>query len=71
MKKKVDLSLNANDLFKGYRFRWTTNINRNVNEINQYLRFRNVGFTLRYNFSKGEKMDPKRRNNSVEEMNRL
>ncbi|KAA9331279.1 outer membrane beta-barrel protein [Hymenobacter busanensis] len=67
---KVDVTLNANDLFKGYRYRFSTNINGNVNDFNQYFRFRSVGLTLRYNFSKGGKVDTKRRNTTLEEVNR-
>ena len=70
LKKKLDLTVNANDLFKGFRYYWTTDIGGNVNEFNQYFRWRNVGATLRYNFSKGQKVDTKRRTNSLEEMNR-
>ena len=70
LKKKLDLTVNANDLFKGFRYYWTTDIGGNVNEFNQYFRWRSVGATLRYNFSKGQKVDTKRRNNSLEEMNR-
>ena len=70
LKKKFDLSVNGNDLFKGYRFYWTTNIAGNVNEFDQYMRFRNVGITLRYNFSRGQKVEERRRNNSLEEVNR-
>jgi hypothetical protein len=68
--KKFDLSVNANDLFKGFRYLWTTDINGNVNEFDQYFRFRTIGATLRYNFSKGLKVDTKRRNNNLEEVNR-
>jgi outer membrane receptor protein involved in Fe transport len=68
MKKKLDLTVN--DLFKGFRYYWTTDIGGNVNEFDQYFRWRSVGATLRYNFSKGQKVDTKRRNNSLEEMNR-
>lgn len=70
MKKKLDLTLNANDLFKGFRYYWTTDIGGNVNEFDQYFRWRSVGATLRYNFSKGQKVDVKRHNNSLEEINR-
>ncbi|MDQ3551916.1 MAG: outer membrane beta-barrel family protein, partial [Bacteroidota bacterium] len=69
LNKKLDLTINANDIFKGYRFRWSTNLAGNVNDFDQYLRFRNVGLTLRYNFSKGQKVDIKRRSN-IEELNR-
>ncbi|HVG16246.1 MAG TPA: outer membrane beta-barrel family protein, partial [Chitinophagaceae bacterium] len=71
LKKKLELALNANDLFKGFRYLWTTNIGGNINEFDQYFRFRSVGLSLRYNFSKGQKVDAKRRANSVEEVNRL
>ncbi|HVG40593.1 MAG TPA: outer membrane beta-barrel protein, partial [Chitinophagaceae bacterium] len=71
MQKKLELGLNVNDLFKGYRYVWTTDINGNVNEFNQYFRWRTVGVSLRYNFSRGQKIDDKRRNNSVEEVNRV
>jgi hypothetical protein len=70
MKKKLDVSLNANDLFKGFRYFWTTDINGNVNEFDQYFRIRNVGFSIRYNFSKGQKVENKRRNTTVDEVNR-
>lgn len=70
LKKKLDLTVNANDLFKGFRYYWTTDIGGNVNEFNQYFRWRSVGATLRYSFSKGQKVDTKRRNNSLEEINR-
>jgi hypothetical protein len=68
-KKKFEVSVNANDIFKGYRFLWTTDINGNINEFDQYFRFRSLGLSLRYNFSKGQKVDTKRRT-AVEELNR-
>jgi hypothetical protein len=70
LNKKVDVSVNANDLFKGFRYKFTTDINGNVNDFDQYFRFRNIGISLRYNFSKGLKVDTKRRNNTLEELNR-
>ncbi len=54
--KKLDVVVNANDIFKGWRYKWGTNINGNVNDFNQYMRIANVGFTLRYNFSSGAKV---------------
>lgn len=68
-KKKVDVTINVVDLFKGQRLKFNTRINGNVNDFDQYLRARFVGLTLRYNFSKGQKVEAKRRNN-VEEVNR-
>jgi hypothetical protein len=69
LNKKFDLTLNVNDIFKGYRLRWSTDLAGNVNEFDQYLRLRNVGVTVRYNFSKGKKVDIKRRT-TIEELNR-
>lgn len=68
-KKKFDLSINCVDVFRGQRLKFETHINGNINDFDQYLRARVVGMTLRYNFSKGQKVDIKRRN-SVEEVNR-
>ncbi|HEV7780793.1 MAG TPA: outer membrane beta-barrel protein [Chitinophagaceae bacterium] len=68
-KKKVDLTLGCSDLFKGTRYIWTTDIDGNVNDFNQYFRFRNVNLALRYNFSKGQKVNVKQRT-TVEEANR-
>ena len=68
--KKLDLTANVNDVFKGFRFLWTTDINGNINEFDQYFRFRTIGLSLRYNFSKGQKVDIKRRS-TVEEVNRI
>lgn len=68
--KKLDLTVNANDIFKGMHYLWTTDINGNVNEFDQYFRLRSVGVALRYNFSKGQKTNLKQRN-SIEELNRL
>ncbi|HEX9957209.1 MAG TPA: outer membrane beta-barrel family protein, partial [Fibrella sp.] len=68
--KKLDISLNANDLFKTQRIRATTNIEGNINEFDQYFRTRTLGLTVRYNFSRGQKVDERRRSNSLEELNR-
>ncbi len=70
MKKKLDLTVNGNDLFKGFRYLWTTDINGNINDFDQYFRFRSIGATLRYNFSRGQKVETKTRS-SIEEVNRL
>lgn len=67
---KLDISLNANDIFKGYRLRFTTDIAGNVNEFDQYFRNRTIGLTLRYNFSKGLKVIERSRSGSLEELNR-
>lgn len=69
-KKKLDLTLNVTDVFKGFRFKWTTDINGNVNDFNQYFRIRAIALSLRYNFSKGQKVEAKRRN-AVDEVQRV
>lgn len=69
-KKKVDFTITGNDLFKSLRYKFVTDINGNVNDFDQYFRWRSVGVSLRYNFSKGQKVDTRRRNTSVEEASR-
>lgn len=70
MDDKLDISLNANDIFKSQRLIIAAKVGEgNVNDFNQYFRNRNVGLTLRYNFSKGQKLE-ERRNSSLEELRR-
>jgi hypothetical protein len=69
LNKKLQLVVNANDIFKGYWYKFTTDINNNVNDFNQYFRFRSIGLTLRYNFSKGLKVD-ERQHTNIEEAGR-
>ena len=69
-KKKLDLTLSFNDIFKGYRYRWTTDIGGNVNKFDQYFRFQTIGASLRYNFSKGLKTTERQRK-SLEELDRI
>jgi hypothetical protein len=68
-KRKFEIAMNINDATKGWRFRWTTNIGGNVNEFNQYLRWRTLTLSLRYNFSKGQKVNIRQRAR-VEELDR-
>jgi hypothetical protein len=70
LNKKLDLTTNVTDVFKTFRYYWTTDIGGQVNEFDQYFRIRAVGVSLRYNFSKGQKVENKRRTNTVEEVNR-
>jgi hypothetical protein len=69
IKKRLDVTINAIDIFKTQRLKFNTRINGNVNDFDQYLRPRVFGLTLRYNFSKGQKVDVKKRN-TVDEVNR-
>jgi hypothetical protein len=68
-KPKIDLTLTVTDIFKGYRYYWTTNIAGNVNEFDQYFRWRAIGFSIRYHFSRGQKVNVKQRA-ALEELNR-
>jgi hypothetical protein len=70
LNKKMDISVNATDIFKSQRYKFATNINGNINDFDQYMRFRTFSFNVRYNFSKGQKVDTKRRNSNLEELNR-
>ena len=67
--KKFEVAININDITKGWRFRWAANYGGNINEFDQYLRWRTFGATLRYNFSKGQKTNLKQRS-GPEELNR-
>ena len=67
--KKFEVAVNVNDITKGWRFRWAANYGGNVNEFDQYLRWRTFGVTFRYNFSKGQKVNIKQRS-GPEELNR-
>ena len=70
MKKKLDLTINANDIFKGFTYKWEADINGNVNNFDQYFRLRSVGASIRYNFSKGQKTNIKQRT-TIDELNRM
>jgi hypothetical protein len=70
LNKKVDVSMGVIDLFKGFRYLWTTDIGGQVNDFDQYFRTRVVNFSLRYNFSRGQKVEQKRRSATAEEVNR-
>jgi hypothetical protein len=67
--KKLDVTMNVSDLFKGFRYKWSTDINGNVNDFDQYFRIRAIAISLRYNFSKGQKVETKKRN-AVDEVQR-
>ncbi|MCP2045911.1 TonB-dependent receptor domain-containing protein [Pontibacter sp. HSC-36F09] len=64
----LELSVNANDIFKTQDLIISALVGEgNVSDWNQYFRQRNVGFTLRYKFSKGEKPEERKRS-TLEEL---
>ena len=69
-KGKFELGLRATDLFKSYRYIWSTRIADNVNDFDQYFRLRTINLSFRYNFTKGKRVNVAERK-TVEEMGRL
>jgi hypothetical protein len=70
LKNKLEAALNATDIFKGFRLLWETDIANNVNDFDQYFRVRAISFSLRYTFSKGIKVE-ERKKATVDEVNRI
>ena len=71
LNNKLDVTLSANDIFSSNRFVSTVYIENNFSQMGQYFRNRNLGLTLRYNFSKGQKFEAKLRTGGPEEANRM
>lgn len=69
LNKKLELAFNVSDVFKSQRLKFKTQIGNNINDFDQYMRFRSFATTLRWNFSKGIKTDA-RKNNNLEEASR-
>lgn len=70
MDEKLDLSINANDVFGTQHLIIGAALGEgNVSDWDQYFRQRNISFNLRYKFSRGAKVEERRRNN-LEELNR-
>ena len=70
VKKKLEAAVNATDIFKGFRLIYKTTIANNVSDFDQYLRTRVISFSLRYTFSKGQKVE-ERKKATVDELNRI
>jgi outer membrane receptor protein involved in Fe transport len=70
LQDKMDLSVNATDLFRTRRIIGKANFNGNINEFDQYFAQQSVRLNLRYRFNKGEKFETKSRNTNLEELNR-
>jgi iron complex outermembrane receptor protein len=70
MNDKLNVSLNATDVFKTMDMHVTAEYTGNSFVLDQYFGNQAVSINLRYNFSKGSKTDNKSRKNSLEELNR-
>jgi hypothetical protein len=67
--KKFEVAFNVSDVLKSHRLKFQTRIGNNINDFDQYLRFRSFTTTVRWNFSKGIKTDAIK-NKSLEEASR-
>lgn len=70
MNDKLDVSMNVTDIFKTRWVRGTANVGDDINGFNQYFSARGFRLSLRYRFSKGEEFEMKKRNTTLEELNR-
>ncbi|MBK0403232.1 TonB-dependent receptor [Adhaeribacter sp. BT258] len=70
MKNQLDLSVNVTDIFKTRWVVGAANFDGNINAFDQYFGMQSFRVNLRYRFSRGEKFELKRRNNSLEELRR-
>ena len=70
LNNQLDLSVNVTDIFKTRRVIGAANFDGNINEFDQYFGMQSFRINLRYRFSRGEKFELKRRNNSLEELRR-
>ena len=69
-KDKLSATVNVSDIFRTRQWSGNTNYGGNINEISQYFGQQAIGFSLRYNFSKGEQFKAKNYNSNLEELNR-
>ena len=70
MNNKLDVGLNASDIFRSLQETGSADIGANRNYFEQYRGVQSIKLNLRYRFSKGEKFESKNRNNQLEELNR-
>ncbi len=70
MDDKLSLALNVSDIFKSRVLKVDTELNGNINAIEQYQGQRGVRLNLRYRFSKGTKFEARKRNTNLDELNR-
>ncbi len=67
---KLTLSMNVTDIFKTRVMKINTSLDGNTNAIDQYHGAQSVRLNLRYRFNKGKEFEAKKRNNSLDELNR-
>ncbi|GAB3528201.1 outer membrane beta-barrel family protein [Pontibacter brevis] len=70
MNDRLTMTLNVTDIFKGRVMNVETNLNGNINAIEQYHGARGVRLNLRYSFNKGTAFQSKKRNVNLDELNR-
>lgn len=67
---RLTLSMNVTDIFKSRIMKVDTELNGNVNAIEQYWGNRSFRVNLRYRFNKGSEFESKKRNVNLDELNR-
>lgn len=70
MQDKLDVNLAFTDVFRTQSIIATTEINKNLNTLDQYVFNQAVRLSLRYNFSSGSKFESKRQEKALEELKR-
>lgn len=70
MEDKLTMTLNVTDIFRSRMLKVETELNGNINAIDQYHGARGVRINLSYRFSKGAAFEAKKRNVNLEELNR-
>ncbi len=67
---RLALTLNATDIFRSRQLVVATNLNGNINTINQYQGAQSIRINLRYRFNKGADFEAKKRNTNLDELDR-
>lgn len=70
LQDKLEASLNVSDIFRTRRLVGKANYNGNINEFDQYFGHQSLRVNLRYRFNKGQQFEAKKRNASLEELQR-
>lgn len=67
---KLTLTMNVTDIFRSRTMNVDTYLNGNLNAIEQYRGTQAVRFSLRYKFNKGKSFEQRKRDTSLDELNR-